>query len=102
MAKNKVEIDSDLEDLIPQFIENRKKDLVQLEGLAAAKDSEAIAQLAHRIKGAAAGYGFAELSALAAELEISAKAKQTQDFQPIVRQMIQHFGNIEVHYVPMS
>ncbi len=101
MAKVIVEIDADLADLIPQFMENRKNDLSQLQILAQQGDSAALIQLAHRLKGVAAGYGFAELSALASQLEIAAKAQEIGRYQPLVTQIVSHFTNVEVSYVAM-
>lgn len=101
MAKIKVEIDEDLQDLIPQFLENRKKDNESLQSLVAQKDLTAIAQLAHKIKGAAAGYGFIDLSAMAAEMEKAAKNNDSSPLSGIANNMKTHFENIEITFVPM-
>lgn len=101
MAKIKVEIDQDLQDLIPQFIENRKKDIESLQTLVEKNDLVAIAQLAHKIKGAAAGYGFADLSTMASELEKAAKSNDSSPLPTIAGQMKNHFENIEIHFVSM-
>ncbi|MEK2643944.1 Hpt domain-containing protein [Bdellovibrio sp. BCCA] len=101
MPKVKVEIDADLQDLIPQFVENRKKDIESLEQLVEKNDLVAIAQLAHKIKGAAAGYGFNELSNLAAQMEKAAKANDATPLKDLVKQMRIHFLNVEIHYVSM-
>lgn len=45
-----VEVDADLEDLIPNFIQNRKKDIIDLDQMIQSKDLHAISQMAHRIK----------------------------------------------------
>lgn len=101
MAKIRVEIDADLQDLIPQFVENRRKDIESLQGLVANHDLTAIAALAHKIKGAAAGYGFADLSAIAAEMEKEAKGNNEAPLTNLVQNMKTHFDNIEIHFVPM-
>ena len=101
MSKIRVEIDVDLQDLIPQFVENRKKDIASLEQLIENEDSVAIAQLAHKIKGAAAGYGFSELSELAAQLEKAVKNGDQSVLSDIVKKMRIHFLNIDIQYVEM-
>lgn len=101
MSKVKIEIDADLQDLVPQFVENRKRDLESLQQLVLKKDIEAIAQLAHKIKGAAAGYGFNELSDLASQLEKAAKAKDEAPLENLVQKMKAHFSNIEIQYIAM-
>lgn len=101
MAKTKIEIDADLQDLIPQFLENRKKDIETLEKLVSEKNIEAIAQLAHKIKGAAAGYGFNELSDIAGQMEILAKKNEDAPLSDLVKKMKAHFSNIDIHYTAM-
>ncbi|WII72121.1 Hpt domain-containing protein [Bdellovibrio sp. 22V] len=101
MSKVKVEIDADLQDLIPQFVENRKKDIESLDQLVEQNDLPAVAALAHKIKGAAAGYGFAELSELAAQMEKSAKNNESGPLKDLVKKMRIHFLNVEIHYVSM-
>lgn len=101
MSKTRVEIDVDLQDLIPQFVENRKKDIASLEQLIQSGDTVAVAQLAHKIKGAAAGYGFAELSELAAQLEKAVKNGEEISLADIVKKMRIHFLNIDIQYVEM-
>lgn len=101
MSKVKVEIDADLEDLIPQFLDNRKKDIEALQQLVEKNDLPAISQLAHKVKGAAASYGFNELSDLASQMEMQSKNNDNSNLGELVKKMRIHFLSIEVHYVPM-
>lgn len=98
MSKIKIVIDSDLKDLIPQFLENRKKDVISLDGQVQASDALAISQLAHKIKGSSASYGFAHLSKLAAELEVAAKANDMSIIRQIFPEVKNHLDSIEVVY----
>jgi HPt (histidine-containing phosphotransfer) domain-containing protein len=98
-TKINVDIDEDLKDLIPQFMENRKKDIVQLSNLVRDNDLIAIAQLAHKIKGAAAGYGFQYLSGLAASMEKFAKSNDPAPLPQLVEDMKNHFDCIEVRFI---
>lgn len=99
--KNIIEVDEDLKDLIPQFLENRKNDLESLNNLIAKQDLTAIAQLAHKIKGAAGGYGFAELSEYAARIESFAKSNQIEPIRTLYSEVKEHFNNVEIEYVAM-
>lgn len=94
-----VEVESDLQDLIPNFINNRKKDLSDLRELVEAQDFTGIAQMAHRIKGSSAGYGFTRLSQLASELEAASKKHYSDDIPKIYAKMSTYFQNVEVRYV---
>ncbi|WP_413291855.1 Hpt domain-containing protein [Bdellovibrio sp. HCB185ZH] len=102
MAKIKVEIDADLQDLIPQFTENRKKDILTLEELIAKNDLPAIAALTHKIKGAASSYGFMKLSEIAAQMEKLSKNNEGSQLATLAQEMKNHFENIEIQFVPMS
>ncbi|MEN0059668.1 MAG: Hpt domain-containing protein [Bdellovibrio sp.] len=99
MSKTIVEVDADLQDLIPQFLENRKKDIDSFTLLISNKDFTAIAQLAHKVKGAAAGYGFNDLSSLAAQAETAAKNNDLNSLSDLFEKMKVHFSNIEIRYV---
>lgn len=101
MSKIKVEIDADLEDLIPQFLDNRKKDIETLQQLVEKNELPAISQLAHKVKGAASSYGFIELSELASQMEMLARNNESTGLDNLVKKMKIYFLNIEVHYVPM-
>lgn len=94
-----VNIDADLKELIPQFLENRRRDIENLELLLQQNDLAAIAMLAHKIKGTTAGYGFAELSEFASKIEKAAKNNEIVPIQDLVLKMKTHFQNIQIQYV---
>jgi len=63
-----VTIDSDLEDLIPGFLSNRRKELVSLKQANTEGKAETIRSIGHSLKGVGGGYGFDVLSEIGAEL----------------------------------
>ncbi len=71
-----VNIDPDLEELIPGFLENRSKDLTKLQDAMGKADYQVIQSIGHSLKGVGGGYGFDEMSKIGADIESSAK---TQD-----------------------
>ena len=72
-----VHIDDDILDLIPGFIDNRKKDIEQILKLLAKQDHESIRRLGHNWKGAGRGYGFDRISVLGKEMEAAAQASDS-------------------------
>ena len=68
-----VEVDPDLEDLIPIFLENRKRDVETLTNALAEADLEKIRTVGHDMKGAGGGYGFHGISDIGSRLEMAAK-----------------------------
>lgn len=97
-TKFKVEVDPDIADLVPQFLENRKKDMLSLEELIESKNIYAISQLAHKIKGSAAGYGFEELSRIAAKMEEAAKQNDLFSIQKLFSDASKYLQDVEVIY----
>ena len=69
-----VEVDPDIEDLVPGFLENRRKDVESLREAAAAADYGTVASIGHTLKGVGAAFGFDPVTDLGAELELAAKA----------------------------
>lgn len=94
-----VEVDADLEDLIPNFIQNRKKDIIDLNQMIQTKDLHAISQMAHRIKGSSSGYGFMGLSQIAAEIEQLSKNGNFEGIPALYEKMNSYFDKIQVRYV---
>lgn len=101
MAKTIVKVDQDLADLIPQFIENRKKDIEELSGAISAKNEQLVAQLGHKIKGSSASYGFEELSKMAEDCEVAAKNKNLISVEHLISKMRTHFNEIEIKFEEM-
>jgi len=69
-----VNIDPDLEDLIPGFLNNRAKDVVSINDMLDKGDFDSIRILGHSMKGAGGGYGFDEITEIGDKIEIAAVA----------------------------
>ncbi len=68
-----VSIDPDLQDLVPGFLENRRKDAAALSRAARSGDLKTVRLLGHRMKGDGGGYGFQEISEIGEALEQAAR-----------------------------
>ncbi len=77
-----VSIDPDLEELIPGFLENRRKDAATLTRAAKAGDAKTVRLLGHRMKGDGGGYGFQEISDIGEALE---QVASRQDWKMIAQ-----------------
>jgi len=64
-----VEVDADVEELIPPFLESKKEELRQLKLKLDANDYEPVRQISHKLKGAFNMYGFRFLSDACATME---------------------------------
>jgi HPt (histidine-containing phosphotransfer) domain-containing protein len=70
----KVKVAKDLEDLIPVFMSNRKKELESLRVALAAADFEQLRQLGHRMRGVGNSYGFERVSVIGKHIEEGARS----------------------------
>ncbi len=69
-----VHVESDFEPLLPKFMANRKKEVVTMREALERQDFDAVRKLAHGMKGAGGSYGFDRVTAMAATIELAAKA----------------------------
>jgi HPt (histidine-containing phosphotransfer) domain-containing protein len=68
-----VNINPDLKDLVPGFLENRRKDAATLARAVQTGDTRVVRLLGHRMKGDGGGYGFEEISQIGEALEDAAR-----------------------------
>ncbi|MGM0549170.1 MAG: Hpt domain-containing protein [Bacillota bacterium] len=99
MAQNKVYIDSDLEFLIPQYLENREEELKKLEKLLKANKFDQIQVIGHSLKGSGGGYGFDYLTELGSQIEKEAELKNEKILQEIIFKLKKYLNNLEIIYV---
>lgn len=84
--------DPDIAALRNRFLDGLPLRLARIQDAAAQGDRESLIHEVHRLRGAAAGFGFAELAALSGNLERQLRDDGTGDAQPVmaaVRALIQ-------------
>lgn len=97
--KLRVQVDSDLEELIPGFLNNRQKDVSQIENLLNAGDFATIKRIGHTMKGACGGYGFDRLSEIGREIEKAAATEDKTEIQKYLREIVTYLKQVEIVYV---
>lgn len=93
-----VNIDPDLEELIPGFLENRIKDIQILEKAAGQQDFAALKSVGHSLKGVGGGYGFAKITELGAGIEASAKENDLERINQLISDLADYLQRIEVKF----
>jgi CheY-like chemotaxis protein/HPt (histidine-containing phosphotransfer) domain-containing protein len=68
-----IEIPPGMEDLIPGYLANRRKEVTDMNELLEANDFTRLVMLSHNLKGTGTEYGFPELAQFGAALEQSAR-----------------------------
>lgn len=94
-----VYVDEMLKDLIPGFLENRRKELLELEGLVAQSNFDELSRFGHKLKGTALNYGFQRLGEIAASLEQAAISKNIDVIQRLSQDIKMHLANMQINYV---
>jgi HPt (histidine-containing phosphotransfer) domain-containing protein len=90
--------DRDLEDLIPDFMQNRKNELQDIQLAISKNDYEYIRRLAHTLKGICRPYGFEHLETLSKELEVAGQAEDMPKIQQIADKIAEYLKNVRIVY----
>jgi len=93
-----VTVARDLEDLIPVFLRNRKKELETLRAALAAADFEQLRQLGHRMKGVGNSYGFERVSVLGKRVEDGARSGDRASLEDCIAQYEDYLARVQVAY----
>lgn len=97
-----VEIDQDLKELIPGYLENRNKDVEKMKELLANKDYEELKRLGHQIKGNAGSYGFSQMSVYGMNIEDACKNSQYDSIEENIKNIEDYLGKVEITYVEVD
>ena len=93
-----VTIDSDLQDIIPGYLENRKKDIMDIRTAIISGDFEDIRITGHGMKGSGGGYGFDEISTIGAKIETAAKEKNVDSIEKELLRLDNYMHDLQVQY----
>ncbi len=92
-------IDKDLEEIVPAFLESRKKDIKTIKKLVEDKNFEELKSSGHKIKGTSGSYGFMDLSKIGARIEEAANAKNLDELKKLAVEYENHMKELEVNFV---
>jgi len=97
-ADYKVTVARDLEDLIPVFMSNRKKELDTLRVALASADFEQLGQLGHRMKGVGNSYGFSHVSTLGKYIEDGARSGDRAGLEARIAEYADYLSKVQIAY----
>lgn len=98
MSAYKVKVDKDLEDLIPTFMSNRRKELDALRVALAAADFEQLRQLGHRMRGVGNSYGFDDVTDIGKRIEEGARSGDQAALEKHIAQYGDYLSRVEIAY----
>ena len=94
-----VQVDEDLEDLIPGFLENREQDVEKLRLELEQNNFVNVTSIGHSLKGVGGGYGFDLMSEIGANIEIAGKESNADAIHDYIEQLDHYLKCVEVEYV---
>jgi signal transduction histidine kinase/CheY-like chemotaxis protein len=89
-------VDDDIVDLLPDYVAARRRDLVTLRASVERDDLEAIARIAHQMKGSGAGYGLPVLTRLGGAIEAAANGGDAAAIPPLVDDLDAHLARLRI------
>jgi len=79
-----VQVDPEIEDIVPIFLQNRRDDVESLSKALEDGDFETIRLLGHSMKGSGGGYGFDAITDIGQSLEQAAKSQSSREIKRLV------------------
>jgi HPt (histidine-containing phosphotransfer) domain-containing protein len=95
---HKVIVAKDLEDLIPVFMGNRRKEVDSLRAALAAADFEQLRQLGHRMKGVGNSYGFERISLFGKQVEDGARSGDRASIEACIAEYRDYLARVQISY----
>ncbi|MBI5100987.1 MAG: response regulator [Nitrospirae bacterium] len=91
-----VYVDPDLADLIPGYLENRHRDIQEIERLLTEGDLQEILRLGHSMKGSGGGYGFDGITLIGEEMEEAARRGDKDALSALQKRLTEYLSRVRV------
>jgi len=95
-----VEVDQDLSDLIPGFLQHKRADVAAIFDAVARRDYAEIDGIAHRIKGEGGSYGFDSMTEMGRSLQQAAATRDDGAVTTLARQLLNYMDRLEIVFQP--
>ena len=95
---HEVKIARDLEDLIPVFMGNRRKEVESLRTALAAGDFDQLRHLGHRMKGVGNSYGFERISLFGKVVEEGARSGDRASIEACIVEYREYLAKVQISY----
>jgi CheY-like chemotaxis protein len=93
-----VRVDASLAEMVPRFLENRRKDVETIAEALAHADYENIRILGHNMKGPGAGYGMDRITEIGASLEQAAGRREPEEIRAGAAELARYLDGLHVEY----
>lgn len=99
MDKIEIQIDSMLKELIPQYLETRKKEIVKLKEFLQTNEIHELERLAHKMAGNSGSYGFHQMGKYAKELELLCQQTSQDGADDLIAKIEHYINHLEIKYI---
>ncbi len=93
-----VQIDKDIEEIVPMFLDNRQKDLKEIDAFLLEKNFQGIEVISHKLAGNAGSYGFTDLGLIGAKMEACCQNENLEEVKEQFELYKSYLSNLEVVY----
>ncbi|HWA36402.1 MAG TPA: hypothetical protein VG873_00930 [Burkholderiales bacterium] len=89
-------VDESVADLIPEYLNNRRKEIKLLQGFLAAGELQRIADIAHRMIGVGTPYGFHHVTNLAKIIRETALGNDADTLRELLKEYEHYIAHVTV------
>ncbi len=93
-----VRVNADLAELIPGYLENRRRDIEAIAVALENADYESVRNLGHNMKGSGAGYGLNRISEMGARLEQAAIGQEHEEIRASAAELARYLDVLDVDF----
>ena len=90
-----VVVEPELEDLIPGYLANRRRDIAAIKTAIANADYARARILGHSMRGSGGGYGFPVITEIGASLEVAALAEDTVAIEAACGRLLDYLDHVQ-------
>ena len=94
-----IEVDTDMADIMPIFLDGLTKDVALAEEALKKSDFQFLVNFAHKLRGNAPSYGFIDLGLMGTALEKLAKGNELNSCRDLFKKIEDYVSRLEVKYV---
>ena len=98
MGRVRVRVNSSLAELVPGFLENRRRDVEAIAAALKHADYENVRILGHNMKGTGAGYGLNRITEIGASLEQAAGRREPEEIRARAAELARYLDGLHVEY----
>lgn len=91
-------VPSALAELIPTYLNNRRREIQTLSEALMANDFDKLKYLGHRMRGAGKSYGFAAVSVIGDQIEHYAKTKDAASLRNLLPIYADYLARVQITY----